>query len=361
MKRAALVAAAVLLISACGKAPVAYISGNIDNLGDSSFVLQKFSLSRLQPVDTVTVDGNGVFSCKVKLAGSDPSFYYLCSGDRSFATVVLLPGDKVSINVKDGDFTVEGSEESAALKEINDEFAKARQEMISNPKEAGKTFVQYKRYAIKRMVTHPRSITSAAIPFQKFNEALPVFTEPTDVIIFKQLYDAIKTVYPTSEYVVALADEIASRQKALELSSKLSGVPVSGFPDLNMPDINGKMQSLSSLTGNVIILSFWSASQADQKMFNITLSDLYSKYHDNGLEIYQVGLDVDKPSWASAVKSQGIRWTSVNDGYGNQSPSISSYNIGTIPALFIINRSGELVARDVFDASALESAIKKLL
>ena len=111
----------------------------------------------------------------------------------------------------------------------------------------------------------------------------------------------------------------------------------------------------------MLILSFWSVGQTEHKMFNVDLMDIYQKYHDKGLEIYQVSLDVDKPSWAATVRSQGLPWINVNDGLGVQSPAVISYNVAKIPSMFVFDRSGDIVGTDVFDKDALEALIRKSL
>ena len=103
--------------------------------------------------------------------------------------------------------------------------------------------------------------------------------------------------------MLALKDEITRRENLAALDSRLDDLSLQSFPDIKMNDVNGKSHSLLELEGNVIILSFWSIGQTEHKLFNQELASLYEKYHDKGLEVYQVSLDVDKPSWASTVRS----------------------------------------------------------
>ena len=89
--------------------------------------------------------------------------------------------------------------------------------------------------------------------------------------------------------------------------------------------------------------------------------DLYATYHDRGLEIYQVSLDIDKPTWAATVRNQGLPWINVSDGLGVQSPAVAAYNVNHIPAMFVIDRNGDLVATDVFEKDDLTALVKRLL
>ena len=378
MKRILILFAAVSLLAACSKGLTAQVSATFENAKDSSVVLQKLNYNRLVPVDTIKTDASGHFNYKVKLTGNDPYFYYFYLGGSPVASMILRPSDKVTVTVPaSGPFTVTGSEESTLFQEVNAAFADAVVEMAAitdsvteDSSEAevqeansrlSKIYVDYKRQAIRHVIKHPKSITSAVVLFQKFSDDLPVFGQQTDAVIFKNTLDSLSQVYPKSEYVLALRDAVDARQRDLEFSTRFGDVGVVSFPDLVLPDMDGNMQMLSDQKGKVLILSFWSVGQNDYKMFNVDLVDLYEKYHVQGLEIYQVSLDIDKPSWAATVRSQGRPWINVHDGYGVQSPAVVAYNVEKIPTMFIIDRTGDIVGTDVFDKDALEAMVRKLL
>lgn len=378
MKKSALLLLALLAFAACSQTPAARIEGHSEDLSDTTLILQKVAANQLTTLDTLKVDSKGNFQAKVAVKKGAPVFFHLSDGISALASVVLLPGDVVRVNLKaDGDYTVEGSEESVLLKAVNDEFrltgykmgvfadalevaadARTAKELRAD---ISRAYIDYKRFALAHVLSHPKSITSAALFFQKFGENLPVFGELTDVLVIKQVYDSIQPVYPNSEYVAALADEIRARENLLGLNSKLETVETIPFPELEMPDIEGQMRKLSDLNGSVILLSFWSVVHDGAKMFNHALSDLYAKYHDRGLEIYQVSLDVDKAVWATVVRSQEIPWISVNDGNGRDSRSVAIYRVTELPTLYVINRQGDIVGKDIFDAAALEALIRRSL
>ena len=378
MKQWTIWAAALLMTASCAKGPEARIQATVENAKDATVVLQKLNYNRLQPVDTIKTDAAGQFNYKVKLTGNDPYFYYLYVNEKPVASMVLRPSDAVKITVPaSGPFTIEGSEESTLFQQVNTSFAEASDqmavlvntlsegsseaEMKDVSRQMSKLYVDYKRQAIKHIVQHPHSITSAVVLFQKFSDEVPVFAQQSDAVIFRAVLDSLTPVYPKSEYIVALRDAVDVLQRDLDLAVRLGDVSVISFPELSMPDVDGEIRMLSELQGKVIILSFWSVGQTEHKMFNVDLMDLYQKYHDWGLEVYQVSLDIDKPSWASTVRSQSLPWISVNDGYGVQSPAVIAYNVGKIPTMFVIDRNGDFVGTDVFEKDALEQLIKKSL
>lgn len=345
---------------------------------DSCLVLKMLDFNQLKVSDTLEFDPQGTFKARVDIPGGTPAFYYLFDGEKQVAAVILLPGDRVKLSFDEyGDCQIEGSEESNLLKTVDEAFYEARVDLENYAAKMDATtdgalakeyarmmslkYVNYKKALIKHILEHPKSISSAVLPFQKFNDNLPVFNEETDVILMGQLCDSLQTVYPTSPYVVALADEVNRRKAAFDFRQKVSQIETLSYPELSMPDVNGESQVLSSLDGKVIILAFWSASQIENKMFNQELIDVYNRLHGAGLEVYQVSLDVDKSKWASTVKSQNLPWISVNDGLGTSSPACTKYNISYLPAMFVFNRQGDIVGKDVYDINVLENLVKKYL
>lgn len=367
-----------LVVTACNQASTARISATIEGAPNTAIVLEKLNYNRLQTIDTIRTDGAGQFNYKVRLKGNEPYFYYLYREGSPIASLILLPSDQVTVVVpQEGRFTVEGSEESTLFQEVNEAYARASDQIRNltasitdeTPEakvkevnqQLSKLYVDYKRSAIRHMVTHPHSITSAVMAFQKFGNDLPVFGQESDFVILQAVRDSLSSVYPKSEFLTALRDEVDSRARNMELSSRLGDVVVINFPELMLPDMEGKTRRLSELDGKVIVLSFWSVGQTEHKLFNVDLVDLYKKYHAQGLEVYQVSLDIDKGVWASTVRSQNLPWINVNDGLGVDSPAVATYNVTRIPTMFVIGRDGDILGTDVFEKDALEQIVRKAL
>ena len=119
---------------------------------------------------------------------------------------------------------------------------------------------------------------------------------------------------------------------------------------------------ISDIDSKVIIVHFWQAEDAAQKMFNQdVLLPLYKTYHPKGLEIYSVSLDTDKGTWASAVKSQELPWINVCDGLGAASPIVYTYNITKgLPVAYIIE-DGNLDPTTVSTGDQLKKVIASKL
>jgi peroxiredoxin len=326
----------------------------------------------------VKTNAAGHFTYKVDVAEGQPEFVYLFHNDKKIASLILEAGDKVSV-ISDalGNATIEGSEQSVKLAEIERKHAAVLKEfegLAGKMKDAlteseydayanemSQVYVAYYRDMVRFVLENSHSMTVIPVFYQVLGESLPLFSQQTDAILYSNVADSLETVYPESKYVKALRSEAERRFGYLELQKKLMNAEAIGYPDIELPDLDGKMKKLSDEDARVVIVCFWSASQAQQNMFNIEFfKPLYEQYHSKGLDIYQVSLDVDKTLWATTVKGQELPWTNVCDSRGSASPYVTLYNLAAIPAAFII-ADGELVDGKVVDEASLRKLLNDLL
>lgn len=366
--------AAAALIAAC--TPTARIDGTIGTAPSSEVIVKLLDVNRYEVLDTVATDAAGKFSYKVEVEKGQPEFVYVFYKDMKVASLLLEAGDKVAVTADTlGSYTVEGSEESQKLAQVEKDYAVAltklndialRMEAASGAeadelrRALGKEYVEYYRNCVRYILQNSKSLTVVPVLYQSFGADLPVFAQTTDAIHFVNVSDSLATVYPDSKYVKALRKEAERRYNYLELESYIQNAEAIGYPEIELPDINANKIKLSEVDSKVIMVYFWSASNAGQKMFNLdVLKSLYDDYHKKGFEIYQVSLDVDKTSWAQVVKQQNLPWINVCDSRGVDSPYVRTYNIGAVPATFII-ADGELVDGQVTDEKSLRKLLDKL-
>jgi hypothetical protein len=124
-----------------------------------------------------------------------------------------------------------------------------------------------------------------------------------------------------------------------------------GVLELELPDASGQIRTLTELKGKVVLLDFHAFSLKESASRILVLRELYNKYHDQGLEIYQVGLDADEHLWKQAT--QAVPWICVYDPEG---ASALRYNVRTVPEFFLIDRNNELQKR----SSQMEDVEKEI-
>ena len=368
-------AAAALLAAAC--TPSAKVDGTIASAPSSEVIIKLLNVNRYEVLDTVKTDASGRFSYKVGVEKGQPEFVYLFHNDKRVASLLLEAGDKVSVAADTlGNYTVEGSDESAKLAKVEKDYSAAQakiqamaaqaetaeaEEALALRRQIGKEYIDYYRQCVRYVLQNSRSLTVVPVLYQNFGVNLPVFGQSTDAIHFKNIADSLALSDPDSKYVKALRKEAERRHGFLELEHKLKTASAVGFPDVILPDVNATKINLSEVDAKVIMLYFWNSSDAGQKMFNLdVLKTLYEAYHSKGFEIYQAAIDPDKAGWAQVVKQQNLPWINVCDGLGADSPYVVTYNLQALPATYII-ADGELVDGQVVDEKSLRKLLDKLL
>lgn len=118
-------------------------------------------------------------------------------------------------------------------------------------------------------------------------------------------------------------------------------------PDFTLPTIDDKTFTLSRMGGKVRIVDFWASWCGPCRLNNPALRELYARYHGKGLEIVSVSLDNNRQKWAAAVAKDALPWTQVSSlkGWGDDTARL--YNVTAIPAIFVLNDKGEIIARDL--------------
>ena len=130
--------------------------------------------------------------------------------------------------------------------------------------------------------------------------------------------------------------------------------------DFSLPDLKGDSVRLSSMKGKVFLLDFWASWCVPCRFSNKQLVKLYDRYKDKGFEILGVSLDDNRGAWKKAVSKDKITWLQINDNGGWDAISAAKWNINAIPASFLIDKDGNVIAFDP-EKQQLENKIRQLL
>ena len=384
MKRIFVLGLAALFAVSCSKSNTAVVNATINGAAQKDIIVSQLAVTQLKVVDTIKTNGNGVLKGKISVEQT-PNFYYLSYNGKKLASLILKAGDNVTITVDTlgKNLAIEGSAESSLLMEYDQMLATSMAKMealtakMSDAEKAndmklaqqynaelGKVYVQHKQGVIKNIMKNPYAFANIQALHQSFAQVLPVFGDANDFLLVQRVHDSLQTVYPNSVYVKSLKEQLEAANKVQEMAIKVSEASQVSFPNIILPDVNAKNIELASLEGKPFILMFWSSEDANQKMFNNDLMDIYNKYKAKGFEIYQVSVDTDKTAWATAVKEQNLPWISVCDGKGAASPAVAAYNVATIPSVFVFDKNGDIILSQRYAITkaeilkAVEKAVK---
>ena len=107
--------------------------------------------------------------------------------------------------------------------------------------------------------------------------------------------------------------------------------------------------TMSSVKGKIKIIDFWASWCGPCRLNNPALRKLYEEFHDKGLEIIGVSLDTNKASWHKAIEKDGLNWVHVSSLKGWECDVVRLYNVTGVPALFILDEYGNIMATGLRD------------
>lgn len=380
LKKTAAAMMAVALFASCNEEKF-HVEGNITNAKDSLLYFENMSLEGSVTIDSVKLADNGSFQFSDKRPAS-PEFYRL----RISGQIINLSVDSTeTINIK-ADFPtmatkyeVEGSEECKRIKELSlmqIDLQKAAISINKNlelsneeARDSLMTLIEAYKNGVKNnyIFTNPKGASSYFALFQTLGSFL-IFnprTNSADIKAFAAVATSWDTFYPgtlRTENLHNIALEGVKTERIVQAENSKgidpSKIVESNIIDINLPDNKGKMRSLTELNGKVVILDFHVFGTNESPARILEMRELYNKYHDRGLEIYQISLDADEHFWKQ--QTENLPWISVRDNNGLSSSVLIAYNIRTLPEFFLIDRSNSLVSRSQ-QINDIEKAIEKLL
>src|SRR5699024_4117188 len=103
--------------------------------------------------------------------------------------------------------------------------------------------------------------------------------------------------------------------------------------------------------GQYVLLDFWASWCAPCRAENPNLVKAYDRFNEDGFTIFGVSLDENREDWLKAIKEDNLKWTQVSDlnAWGNE--AARKYGIRAIPANFLIDPEGVIIAKDLRGAA----------
>ncbi|MDR2495600.1 MAG: AhpC/TSA family protein [Tannerellaceae bacterium] len=370
----------LLLPTGCKKSTF-HVDGVISGAEGQTLYFENIGITAITIIDSVKLSQSGRFSFS-KPRTQFPEFYRLRLNNQliQFAVdsteTLTFTGDAATFATS---YTVEGSESAKAFKAITLAQLDAEQAIAKLRKEHESYLIPdssyatqltqisdtYKEIALRYIYAAPMSTAAYFALFQK-----------VDGLLFFDLYDkndskafgAVATsfdhFYPKSLRTLQLHNlalqsiKIIRQQRALAEQANLN-IEEINYLDIALPNIQGEKTALSSIAdGKTILINFTAYQTEWSPALNMELSEVYFKYKDRGFDIYQVSLDADTHFWMNI--SSRLPWICVRDPESVHSQIAALYNVRRLPALFLLDKKGNMVKR-IEDLITLDADVRKAL
>ncbi|MGQ9514258.1 MAG: peroxiredoxin family protein [Thermoproteota archaeon] len=131
-------------------------------------------------------------------------------------------------------------------------------------------------------------------------------------------------------------------------------------PDFTLMSIYNETITLSKYRERIVLLDFWTTWCGPCQEEVKELSQLYSKYRDDGLIIISINILEDIQSVRTFAESNGMDWIVVLDKDGNVA---MRYGVVLIPSLVLVHKNGTIAYVDVgfVDSDKLSLEVDKAL
>lgn len=388
----------MLLILACGALIVSCnrlaeneyeISGEInETLNGKYMVLEKpGGYMGAIPIDTVKIEG-GKFVFKG--TSTDPSLHYVSVMDRpeTRLDIILEPGALELEVDKDSVFKSQrsGTPNNDALQEYRNEVVKVDKKSQAYIKKNKQVYMdamqkndtakanklngelkklgeEKKKVQTNFLDKNPNALISIFIIREMAagktgEEVMAMYnklgTEIKKSTEGKQLLDQIKQYQEQEKQMKNAAAGNTNPAPTIEI-----GKPA---PDFSAPTPDGKMASLKQSLGKVTIIDFWASWCGPCRKENPNVVALYNEMHGKGLNIIGVSLDKEGEAtkWKQAIAADKLAWTHVSNLKHWADPIAKQYGVTSIPATFILDAKGNVVAKDLRGAE-LRAKVTELL
>lgn len=371
----------VLMLGSCNEKKFR-VDGTITGANGSMLYFENMSLDGPVAVDSVKLDDNGNFNFTGK-APEAPEFYRLrIAGD--VINVSIDSTETVSIKAAmpgmAANYTVEGSENCSTIRVLALKQMDLQRRVIAIQQNSTlgldatrdsimKAINAYKNdVKMNYIFKYPMKASSYFALFQTLGSSL-IFNpreNEDDIKAFAAVATSWDVYHPDALRgknlhniaIEGMKDIRIVRNKMARQGIDPSKVVVSGLIDITLPDNKGNARSLTDLKGKVVLLDFHVFGTKESTARIMKLREVYNKYHDSGLEIYQVALDPDEHFWKT--QTAALPWINVRDPQGTASNNLASYNVQSLPTFFLIDRSNTLHKRDA-QIQDLDAEIQKLL
>ncbi len=353
------------------------IKGSIEGMPQQMVYVSELGIDKIMLVDSTESDEQGNF--KLKCSATEPGLYRITFSTASNKTI-MLSSEQGTINVT-GDWEalhnvkVTGSASSEELQA----FLKKVRNQIQTFNTFSIIIDSFKLRGNDSMVqVVQEDMKTENLKFTHFIEDYADTTAylPNALFAVQFLNPQVEKEY-ILQFLPGLNERFKNKKLAKEFSAKImriynqqggentntstSPVPGSPAPELTLFSPDGKQIKLTSFKGKYVLVDFWASWCAPCRKENPNVVDAFNRFKEKNFTILGVSLDDNKEKWVEAIQKDNLTWQHVSDLKGWESVAARIYEVQSIPANFLVDPSGIIIAANLRGedlAKKLEEVLK---